>query len=276
MLAPRHDEVHIAELQVFGAAGDVECTSGCNNTVNQAPVAQDDAVTTQEDTPVVVSVLTDNGNGADTDPDGDTLTVTAVSTPANGTAVNNGDGTVTYTPNAGFVGTDTFTYTVSDGNGGTDTATVTVTVNADGTGGGNNECADDTDSDYHDCRVKGEGEINDGSSEEVEFKIETKQKYGEVSGKLYFDTKDPDRKVRGTPNAQSIDGANAEITGTCEYEFGDDDSSSNDDEGDCTFKVNVTDPDQFSIEIYDLGGGLLYSAGGTVFDGDVEVTGDDE
>ena len=40
----------------------------------------------------------------------------------------NGDGTVTYTPDADFHGIDTFTYTISDGNGGTDTATVIVTV----------------------------------------------------------------------------------------------------------------------------------------------------
>ena len=31
----------------------------------------------------------------------------------------NGDGTVTYTPNADFNGTDSFTYTVTDGDGGT-------------------------------------------------------------------------------------------------------------------------------------------------------------
>ncbi|MEW9922552.1 Ig-like domain-containing protein, partial [Marimonas sp. MJW-29] len=46
----------------------------------------------------------------------------------NGTVVINGDGTVTYTPDADFNGTDSFTYTVSDGKGGTDTATVTVNV----------------------------------------------------------------------------------------------------------------------------------------------------
>jgi VCBS repeat-containing protein len=45
---------------------------------NDAPVAQDDAETTDQDTVVSDSVLVDNGNGVDSDPDGDTLTVTEV------------------------------------------------------------------------------------------------------------------------------------------------------------------------------------------------------
>ena len=46
---------------------------------------------------------------------------------ANGTVVENPDGTLNYTPNAGFVGADSFTYTVSDGTVG-DAASVNVTV----------------------------------------------------------------------------------------------------------------------------------------------------
>ena len=55
--------------------------------------------------------------------------VTSVTQGANGTVVNNGDGTVTYTPGADFNGTDSYTYTVTSG-GVTETATVNVTVNA--------------------------------------------------------------------------------------------------------------------------------------------------
>lgn len=90
---------------------------------NPAPTAVDDTATTDEDTSVVVPVLAN-----DVDPDGDTLTVTAA-TAANGTVVINGDGTVTYTPDADFNGSDTITYSISDGEGGTSTATVDVTVN---------------------------------------------------------------------------------------------------------------------------------------------------
>ncbi|MEW8506355.1 MAG: retention module-containing protein, partial [Candidatus Thiodiazotropha sp.] len=96
------------------------------NAVNDAPVATDDTVGTDEDTPVTVDVLPN-----DSDPDGDTLTVTAVTQGANGSvAIDPVSGNPVYTPNADFNGTDTFTYTVDDGNGGTDTATVTVTVGA--------------------------------------------------------------------------------------------------------------------------------------------------
>ncbi len=106
--------------------------------VNAAPVAVDDAATTNAGTAVTVAVLAN-----DSDEDGDTLVVTSATAGANGSTVVNGDGTVTYTPSAGFSGVDTFTYTVSDGEGGEATANVTVTVNAvqvDGrrmTGGGN-------------------------------------------------------------------------------------------------------------------------------------------
>ena len=97
------------------------------NAVNDAPVAQDDTFTGDEDTTITGNVLAN-----DTDIDGDTLTVT----PATITTVNGGsvdllsDGSFTYDPDANFHGTDSFTYTINDGNGGTDTATVNVTVNA--------------------------------------------------------------------------------------------------------------------------------------------------
>ncbi|MFC1388691.1 MAG: retention module-containing protein, partial [gamma proteobacterium symbiont of Clathrolucina costata] len=94
--------------------------------VNDAPIATDDAVGTNEDTPVTVDVLPN-----DSDPDGDTLTVTAVTQGTNGTVtIDPVSGNPIYTPDADFNGTDTFTYTIDDGNGGTDTATVTVTVGA--------------------------------------------------------------------------------------------------------------------------------------------------
>ena len=92
--------------------------------VNDAPVAVDDVVSTDEDTPLTIVVIAN-----DTDVDGDPLVITSATNGANGTVTVNADGTVTYTPNAGFNGQDSFTYDISDGKGGTDTATVTITVN---------------------------------------------------------------------------------------------------------------------------------------------------
>ncbi len=94
--------------------------------VNIRPVARNDAVTTAEDTAIVIRVL-----GNDSDVDGDSLSVITVGTPSNGAAAITGNATtVTYAPKANFHGSDSFTYVASDGNGGTDTGTVTVTVTA--------------------------------------------------------------------------------------------------------------------------------------------------
>ncbi len=90
--------------------------------VNDVPVARNDAVTLQEDTSITVQVLAN-----DTDADGDTLTIASVTTPGHGTAVIQ-NGAVRYTPAANFHGSDGFSYTVSDGRGGSDSAQVTVTV----------------------------------------------------------------------------------------------------------------------------------------------------
>ena len=89
---------------------------------NPAPTARDDAVTTAEDTPVTIAVLTNDG-----DPDGDPLSVVAA-TALHGSVVRNPDGTLTYTPDADYNGSDTITYTISDGQGGMANATVAVTI----------------------------------------------------------------------------------------------------------------------------------------------------
>ncbi|MEP1943224.1 MAG: cadherin-like domain-containing protein, partial [Sulfitobacter sp.] len=91
--------------------------------VSEPPVATDDVAETDEDTPVVISVL-DN----DSDPDSDPLAVTEATSP-DGTVVINDDGTIEFTPNPDFNGEATIEYTIIDGNGGEDTAEVIVTVN---------------------------------------------------------------------------------------------------------------------------------------------------
>nr|WP_297459345.1 retention module-containing protein [uncultured Halomonas sp.] len=99
--------------------------------INDTPVggddnaadAADDALTTAEDTALIIDPQTLLAN--DDDVDGDTLTITGVGNASNGKVVLNGDGTITFTPNADYNGQATFDYTVSDGQ---ETATASVTI----------------------------------------------------------------------------------------------------------------------------------------------------
>ena len=109
------------------------------NAVNDAPVARDDAISTNEDRSVTGQLLSN-----DNDIDGGALRVTAINGRAIGTdvALTSGalvtlgsNGAFTYNPNERFEAlntgqsrADSFNYTVSDGAGGTDTARATITV----------------------------------------------------------------------------------------------------------------------------------------------------
>ncbi|QDG52671.1 tandem-95 repeat protein [Persicimonas caeni] len=108
-----------------GATGTDTVTITAQSPTNTAPVANDDAFSTDEDVAAIFDVV-----GNDTDADNDSLTLTAITVdPTNGTA-SIASNQIDYTPDANFNGTDTLTYEISDGNGGTDTATLTITVNA--------------------------------------------------------------------------------------------------------------------------------------------------
>ena len=95
--------------------------------MNDKPIAVDDAKTTQEDSPVVVDVQTN-----DSDLDGDALTTEILDSTNNGTLILlNGD-SIQFTPDTNFNGKDTLSYRICDN--GTpvlcDTATVIFTVGA--------------------------------------------------------------------------------------------------------------------------------------------------
>ncbi|HMB80445.1 MAG TPA: Ig-like domain-containing protein, partial [Vicinamibacterales bacterium] len=123
--------------------------------INSAPVAVSNAVTTFKGEPIAINVLAN-----DSDADRDRLTVISTTAPAHGTRSVSSNGTITYTPVAGYEGTDSFTYTISDGNGGTATATITVTMTKHFDGDGcshdshRNGRHDDDDSD-HDRDTRG-------------------------------------------------------------------------------------------------------------------------
>ncbi len=91
-----------------------------------SPEALADALPATAGTTSVLNVLAN-----DTAPLNPVVTITAG--PTNGTAVANGDGSISYTPAGAFTGTDTFTYQLclpAPGGSVCDSATVTVTVSA--------------------------------------------------------------------------------------------------------------------------------------------------
>ncbi|PKW27437.1 Ig-like domain-containing protein [Phycicoccus duodecadis] len=92
--------------------------------VNDAPVANADALTVLEDAAASTLDLVSN----DVDVEGDLLTVTAVSGAVHGTLGETSPGVWAYTPDPDFAGAETLSYDISDGNGGTATGTMTVTV----------------------------------------------------------------------------------------------------------------------------------------------------
>ncbi|MEW6488458.1 MAG: Ig-like domain-containing protein [Thermodesulfobacteriota bacterium] len=113
------DATQVSETQ-FSVVGKV---SGCTAD-NVAPTAVDDAAATLAATPVVVGVLA-NDSDVVVDPVEGPIVVTpapgrvaivadSIAPAGSGAAVANADGTVTFTPAAGFSGVATFAYTVTD------------------------------------------------------------------------------------------------------------------------------------------------------------------
>ncbi|MEI6723712.1 MAG: cadherin-like domain-containing protein, partial [Betaproteobacteria bacterium] len=94
--------------------------------VNDAPVANADALSANAGVPVTYTAAQLTGN--DTDVEGSPLSIVFVGSGAGGTAVLNANGTVTFTPAPGFSGQAAFSYVVSDGVATSNFATASVTV----------------------------------------------------------------------------------------------------------------------------------------------------
>ena len=97
------------------------------NGVNDDPVAIDDSMSTVQGIPVTLTNATAN----DTDLEDNTLLISGITQATFGSVVNNGDGTITYTPDLDNADPDSFDYTIVDGFGGSATATVNITITAD-------------------------------------------------------------------------------------------------------------------------------------------------
>ncbi len=88
--------------------------------VNAAPVANNQNVTTPEDTGKDITLT-------GTDPDSDPLTFSIVAGPMHGTLTGTG-ANLNYMPNANYFGSDSFTFKVNDGTVDSNTATVSITI----------------------------------------------------------------------------------------------------------------------------------------------------
>jgi len=96
--------------------------------VNDAPIAVNDAATTNENTAVGIPVLS---NDLDVDSPLDPVSITIGTTTQHGTlSINKTTGIVTYTPAKDYYGNDSFTYTIKDAGGLiSNVATVAIIVN---------------------------------------------------------------------------------------------------------------------------------------------------
>ncbi len=91
--------------------------------INDAPNAENDVITTEEDTAVTIDVLVN-----DSDVEGDALSIQSASVPKEQGTVEVVDGKLVFTPAENFNGEATISYIVTDGDL-TDEAKVTVAVN---------------------------------------------------------------------------------------------------------------------------------------------------
>ena len=126
--------VTTSDLGNNGSGGPLTDTDMVAISVNTPPVAQTQSPSTNEDTPLTVTLSA-------SDADGDALTFAIGTGPANGSLGAIGPVTcgvtpnvctasVLYTPALNFNGTDGFTYTANDGANTSAAATVTITINA--------------------------------------------------------------------------------------------------------------------------------------------------
>jgi VCBS repeat-containing protein len=116
------DGVFTIGLQVTDDDGGVGTATATVTVSNVAPFATDQTVTTNEDTPVGVTLTA-------SDPGSDSLTYSVVSGPTSGTLSGAAQNRI-YIPNLNFNGSDSFTFKANDGSLDSNVATVNITVNS--------------------------------------------------------------------------------------------------------------------------------------------------
>jgi hypothetical protein len=116
-----NDDFDTFEFQASNADGTSAPATAVVHVGNLAPACTSGEVETEVNTPVTFTPTC-------TDPEDDALTFSATSGPLHGTAVDNGDGSVTYAPAQDFIGHDDFTGVASDGDLLSNEATVGIDV----------------------------------------------------------------------------------------------------------------------------------------------------
>ena len=97
--------------------------------VNDDPIADDKTLVIDEDAALMTFAKTTLTRDVDIDTNEDALTLAITTQAQHGTAGIDGDGNVTYIPNADFNGTDSFVYTAKDKAEAPDTGTFSITIN---------------------------------------------------------------------------------------------------------------------------------------------------
>jgi gliding motility-associated-like protein len=193
--------------------------------VNDAPTANNDLASVNPGNTVIINVVAN-----DTDIEGNGISVSQVTVaPANGVAVVNADGTISYTPNVGFDdGTDTFTYEICDDGSTSQCSTAVVTVSVP-----EQELApvanDDQFSTNEDVPVSGNILSNDSDGNNDALIVNTTPIVSPANGTLMLNT---DGTFTYTPNA----GFNG--TDSFSYEVCDDATPSQCDQAIATITVN--------------------------------------
>lgn len=118
------DAVNPSPASIAGIVNGFNTPVACGGT--PVPTAVNDSLTTTYPSGLLLPAPGVLGN--DSSNGGGVMTAVLVSNPANGTLTLGASGSVSYTPNFGFVGTDSFTYRAQSSSGAGNVATVTITV----------------------------------------------------------------------------------------------------------------------------------------------------
>jgi hypothetical protein len=195
-----------------GAASNTATVTLTIEAVNDAPLANNDSVQTDEDQAVEINVL---ANDSDIDGQVDETSVQIVTAPSNGSAQVSADGLITYTPASNFSGTDQLAYQISDNQGAESTATVTIQINEVNDQPSADDLTITTDEDVSVSIILGGSDVDD---DPLDFTLITSPANGTLTGTAPNLTYQPDANFSGADsftfmvNDEQLDSVPATVT----------------------------------------------------------------